>query len=233
MWPFSRLRTSFARENLCGKRKRVDEEQLGEFFELFNLGGSELFVVVGTLIAIEANEVSPFLQISGELSIVGEEVNPFRQHLACKRWIKFTSGCINGLSEHGGRCISVSAASIVETLDERAFNRLRNARRSSEAVLLWILDNNRRFRLLYVSVEIAQERHHPICTVGRVEEADAKDFRASIAGERRRAACISFGNQCDWLHSHVGRAAMRAVSDKSYRHIHSMVTRDRAAWGEA
>lgn len=190
----SGLCVGFARQNLRWKRERVDEKKPGEFFELFDFSSIELVVVVCTLIPVKTDKVCPFLQIERELSTIRKEINSFCQHLACKRWIKLARSCVNSLSEHGSGRISIASASVIETLHERTFDCLGNTCRRCKAILLGIFENYRRLRLLDVPIEVTRESSHPSGVVGGVEEADARNLAAPVAGKHCRASGIPPGH---------------------------------------
>lgn len=223
----------FALEYLGWKGECVDQEKFGEFFELFNFSCTELFVVVGTLISVKADEMRPLLQIRGELSGLCKQVNTLCQHLAGKRWIKIASGRVNGLAEHGSRSVGISAASIIEALQEGSPNRLGDTLRRQKTVRLGILSNNSGSRLLYPTIEIPGESIQPLCVIGAVQKADAKNFAASITGERHGTFCVSYVSSCHGLHGNVGSAAVRAISNKGYGHIHSIGAQSWASWRQA
>lgn len=231
MLEVSGLCRCFTCENLGREGECVHQEQPGEFLKLFNLCCREFYVVMRTLVSVETDQVRPFLQISSNPSTTGKKVDALRQEFSCKRWIKFTCCRINSLSEHGGSCVCIAAPRVVEPLDKGSLNCRRDICWSFKGNLLRILSNNRRICPLEIVVKISWESIHPARSIGRVEEADAANLAASIARKHCRAQRLSRGNIRNQLHGDVGGAAVRAISNKGYRHIHSIGARDWAARG--
>lgn len=220
--------------HLCGKREGIYQEKTSELFELLDFRGSEFFVVMHALIAVEADQVCPFLEVCSELSIFREKIYALCQRLVRHSRVQLAGSCFKSLAEHGCRGVMVSSLSIIQPLKEGLFNRGRNATRCFELLSLRVLLLDRRAHAICEFVEVPKGKaHYPVAVSRSVEEADAEHLPAPVACESHGTGDFACGNHPNRSHCYVCGIAMRTISDKIYGHIHSIGARMWAVWGQA
>lgn len=225
----SRLRSGFPCEDLCWEGESVNKEKASEFLQLFDFGSAEFFIVMRALISIEPDEVRPVPQIRGELPIVCKLVDAFSQRFPGGRLVKFAGGHINGLAEHRCGGVGMSACGVIKTLNEWTLYRGRNVRWSVKRLLLWVLTDDRSATGFGQRIEVACAGvHHPLGRVRWMMKAHAEDFVATIAGKRGSASVVACRHNGHRAKGHSSHTAVWAVSNESYRHIHSMDAQERA-----
>lgn len=228
-----RLRSGLAREHLCWKGEGVNKEKASELLQLFDFGSAEFFIVMRALISIEADEVRPVPQIRGELAIVCKLIDAFSKRFPGGRLIKFAGGHINGLAEHRCGGVGMSTCCVIKTLNEWTLYRGRNVRWSVKRLLLWVLTNDRGATGFGQGIEVTGAGvRHPLGRVRWMKKANAEDFVAAIAGKRGSASVVACRHNGHRAKGHPSDTAVWAVSNESYRHIHSMDAQERALrWG--
>lgn len=223
------LRSGLAREHLCWKGESVNKEKASELLQLFDLGGAEFFIIMRALISIEADKVRPVPQIRGELAIVCKLIDAFSKRLPGGRLVKFAGGYVNGFAKHRCSGVGISACCVIKTLNEWTLYRGRNMRRSVKRLLLWVLTHDLGATGFGQGIEVARAGvHHPLGCVRWMKKAHAEDFVATIAGKRGSASVVACRHNGHRAKGHPSHTAVWAVSNESYRHIHSMDAQERA-----
>lgn len=230
----SGLNCCLASEYLRRECEGIRQEQSCEFLQLTNFDSTQFFVVMHALIPIKTDKVCPLFQVSGQLAAIGKKVDAFCKGFSGTRGIKLASCNVNRFAKHRGSCIGVSPARVIETLRERSLYCCRYVIGCLESVLLRILSNDCHVAALGNCIEVTSAiARYPTRSIRRMKETKTEDFTASIAGKGSSTFVGAGGNNPDWPHRHPGHCAMRAIPNKSYRHIHSMVALGWALRGES
>lgn len=129
VWSTCRLSLTYA--HLCGQGKRVGKKEFSEQAQLFDLGGWQLFIVVRAIVAVQTNQMRPFLQVRGEFASGLKSVNARYERLASKRRIELTRCQIQRLPKHRCRSIAIPAQGVVSTLEKRAAHAIRDSSRTA------------------------------------------------------------------------------------------------------
>jgi len=208
--------------HLCRKGECVNQEKLREFLQLLDISTGKLIVIVSALVAIEADEVRPCLEISGQTAIRRQQVDTFGERLSGKRRIKFACRNIDGFSEHRRCCIGVLAPGIIQSLQERPGYCSRNAVWSTEDILFWVLGEDCEVKRHAYSVEVADHLHNPLRVVGGMVEAHTRELPAPVASKSRNALSFLRAENSDRIHRDPGRVAVRTISYQRYRHDRSL-----------
>jgi hypothetical protein len=169
--------------NLRGKCEGVSEEQVREAGNLLNLCSGQFLFVMGALIAIEPNDVSPLLQVARELPRRMQGINPRRQILACERWIEFPCRHVQCFAIHRSSRIRMSAFSIVRSLLVGALNSCGNMLRNFDSLRRWVDLFDGRAMASAERTEFAVVLSNPCEVCGAILSRYANQIVTSIATE--------------------------------------------------
>ena len=210
----SRLSSS----NLSGKCKSVGKEKLSEACQLRDFLPSELIVIMRSLIAIKTNQMSPILQIIGQLAGFMKGINPWGEILPGEIAVKFSRGYVESLSIHSRCSIGMTSSSVIRALDVGSLNWRRYASWNFQTLRARV--NGRYLRPLMptLSPKFTVTLSDPAIVVRSVLRGNANQVVAGIAAEDDGWILSAWCRGGDVAHCYRLSSTVRAGIDKGSRH---------------
>nr|WP_258391399.1 hypothetical protein [Stenotrophomonas maltophilia] len=208
----------FSSSDLSGKRKSVGKEKLSEACQLSDFFSGELIVIMRSLIAVKSNQMSPILQIIGQLSSFMKGINSWGKIFPGEIAVKFSRGYVESLSIHSCCSIGVTSSSVIRALDVGPLNWRRYAPWNFQALRARV--NGRYLRPLMPTLgsKLTVTLSDPIIVVISIERCNADQIIAGVAAENDGWILPAWRRCGDVAHCYRLSSAVRAGIDKGGRH---------------